>query len=284
MSVDNNIADYGIPQYLTSRKVNKPAAPAPIVAATYPEASARKRPSPTAKLGGDIDSIAKSFNTWAFKREQPDSPERLHQFVAAAVQAARPIDFAFYWGRGPRNGRAQPDIDCLNYISSMAAKIRKHYPHGASIHLIFTDTHARLNGYDAESTEDYFSQIEAAALDYGFRGLRLGQLVAAGAADIGPEAHEAPLDPLMLDQLEHTAAKWFRGEGGARRGAELYYRANMIERRAVEIALPHAIFASFNGSDQRGLFPESLPVFYMYSLRRGFSVKPWFLNAEGQPA
>ena len=284
MSVDNNIADYVTPQYLTLRKATRPLTPGAAAAAVYPEATARKRPSPTSALGGDIDLIAKSFNTWAFKREQPDNPERLHHFVASAVQAARPVDFAFYWGRGPRSARAQPDIDCLNYISAMAAKIRKNYPKGASIHLIFTDTHARLNGYDAESTEDYFSQIEAVALDYGFHGCRLGKLVAAADAEIGAEAREAPLDPHILDQLERTAAKWFRGEGGARRGAELYYRANMIERRAVEIALPHAIFASFNGSDQRALFPESLPIFYMYSLRRGFSIKPWFLNADGTPA
>jgi len=284
MSVDNNVADYGAPQYMTVRKVTVAQAPVAGGGGLYADTAQRKRPPAVPTLGTDIDAIVKSFNTWAFKREQPCDPERLQRFVAAAVQASRPLSFAFYWGRGPRGVRAQPDIDCLNYISMMAGRIKKFYPKGASINLIFTDTHARLNGYDPASTEDYFSAIEAVALDYGFQGCRLGALVAAAEAEIGVEAREAPLDPQLLGQLERTAAKWFRGEGGAQRGAELYYRANMIERRAVEIAFPQSIFASFNGSEQRGLFPESLPIFYMYSLRRGFSVKPWFLHADGTPA
>ena len=54
----------------------------------------------------------------------------------------------------------------------------------------------------------------------------------------------------------------------------------MIERRAVELTFPRSIFVTFNGSEFRGLFPQRLPIFYMYSLRRGVSVKPWFLSTD----
>src|SRR5262249_39787820 len=57
-------------------------------------------------------------------------------------------------------------------------------------------------------------------------------------------------------------------------------RMNMQEKRAVERAFPSSIFITFNGSLLRALFPEQLPVFYRYSLRRGTSVKPWFLPDE----
>jgi hypothetical protein len=56
----------------------------------------------------------------------------------------------------------------------------------------------------------------------------------------------------------------------------------MIERRAVELAFPSSIFVTFNGSELRSLFPDNLPIFYMYSVRRGISSKPWFL--PGAPA
>jgi hypothetical protein len=58
---------------------------------------------------------------------------------------------------------------------------------------------------------------------------------------------------------------------------------NMIEKRAVELAFPRAIFITFSGSHLRCLFPARLPIFYMYSMRRGTSVKPWFLAAESAP-
>ena len=34
---------------------------------------------------------------------------------------------------------------------------------------------------------------------------------------------------------------------------------------------------TFNGSDVRDLFPSNMPIFYMYSLKRGTAEKPWFL-------
>ena len=89
-----------------------------------------------------------------------------------------------------------------------------------------------------------------------------------------------------LQRLSTCARKWYRGDGTAGQGALKYYQMNMIEKRAVELAFPRSIFVTFNGSDLRSLFPDRLPIFYMYSLRRGFSVKPWFLpGAEaGDPA
>jgi hypothetical protein len=76
--------------------------------------------------------------------------------------------------------------------------------------------------------------------------------------------------------------KWYHGAGSAEQGAVIYFHMNMIEKRAVELAFPNAIFATFNSSKFRILFPKRLPIFYMYSMQRGMSVKPWFLPAEAR--
>jgi hypothetical protein len=55
---------------------------------------------------------------------------------------------------------------------------------------------------------------------------------------------------------------------------------NMVEKRSVAAAFPEAVFVTFNGSEFRDLFPATMPIFYMYSLRRGVGVKPWFMDAE----
>ena len=60
-------------------------------------------------------------------------------------------------------------------------------------------------------------------------------------------------------------------------GALKYHAMNMVEREAVELEFPDSIFVTFNNSEFRDLFPANLPVFYMYSLRKGCSVKPWFI-------
>jgi hypothetical protein len=62
-------------------------------------------------------------------------------------------------------------------------------------------------------------------------------------------------------------------------GALKYYQINMLEKRAVELAFPGSIFITFNSSQFRSLCPDRLPTFYMYTRRRGFCIKPWFLPA-----
>jgi hypothetical protein len=100
-----------------------------------------------------------------------------------------------------------------------------------------------------------------------------------------PAAEEAYAgDPIEINipeelapRLAASAQKWYRGGGTAEHGAIAYYRMNMLEKRAVELGFPRAIFITFNGTDFRSLLPARLPIFYMYSPRRGYRIKPWFL-------
>ena len=75
-----------------------------------------------------------------------------------------------------------------------------------------------------------------------------------------------------------SAKKWFKGSGSVLTGATEYYKMNMTERLAVGEAFPEAIFTTFNGSELRPLFPPGLPIFYMYSVRKGVAEKPWFMT------
>lgn len=225
------------------------------------------------------DDIVKSFNTWAFKREQPDNLPLAEQAAARAIAEGRPLPFVLYWGKGPRNDVAEPDLACLDYLAALAERVRAAYAPGAAIHLIFTDTHAELNGHPAAAQEAYFGAVGAAAAERGFTTSRLGAVVAAAELAFDGAAVEEPPEAVR-DSLMACAAKWFRGEGSVEKGALEYYRMNMVEKRAVAAVFPDAVFVTFNGSDFRELFPETMPIFYMYSLRRGFGVKPWFLGAD----
>ena len=226
------------------------------------------------------EKILQAFNTWAFKREQSSDPELIKQFIERAARRQEPIPFVLYWGKGPRNLLAQPDNECLDYIHRLSERIRVPYPVGCKISICMTDRHAELNGHRTQDIASYFSAIEVAAAQRGFACCRLGQL--ADYAKIVVD-HETPIEPDVLRQLTYTASRWYSGAGDAAEGAARYYRSNMIEKRAVELAFPNSIFITFNPSEFRYLFPESLPIFYMYSLRRGTGVKPWFLKEDGTP-
>jgi L-tyrosine isonitrile synthase len=225
------------------------------------------------------DKILQAFNTWAFKREQPTNPDLMRPVIAAAMAEGRPVPFCLYWGKGPRRDVAEPDLQCLDYLGELACRVASAYDHGAAITLIFTDTHARLNGHSVDSMGDYFGAVKAAARERNFATCWLGDLTRA----VDPTAlDELPASDEVLQRLAACAAKWYRGDGSAEDGAVKYYEMNMIEKRAVEIAFPGSIFVTFNGSEFSALFPDRLPVFHMYSLKRGISVKPWFLPAASE--
>lgn len=223
--------------------------------------------------------LLSSFNTWAFKREQPSDVAHLQAQITAAIHDGAPISFVLYWGKGPRNIAAGPDVACLEFLAGMLRRIEAVYAPGALMTLIFTDTHAALNGHASRDCMSYFSSIASNLEPRRFRSVMLSEIVRSA----GATAHsEAPADPACIDRLVRSAERWFRGGGSPREGAERYLLANNVERRAVEIVFPGAIFTTFNGSEFDFLFPSALPRFYMYSLRKGWSVKPWFMAAGGE--
>jgi L-tyrosine isonitrile synthase len=243
------------------------------------------RPSKAGKSGRPLqahvtpEKILQAFNTGALKREKPDDHRLLLGVIADAVRLSRPLPFVLYWGKGPRAGLAEPDIACLDYLTSLARRVRDVYAPGVAFKLIFTDTHARLNGHSDNAIYDYFGLIDAAARLRGFDCCWLGELVDAALSAGTVDDIDDALSEDTLQRLRICAAKWFRGEGTAEEAAEKYFQMNMVEKRAVQQAFPAAIFVTFNGSEFRSLFPDRMPIFYMYSLKRGVGVKPWFLPA-----
>src|SRR5258708_39909523 len=52
--------------------------------------------------------VLRSFDTWAFKREQPADPHLMLQFISEAIALDAPVPFVLYWGKGPRCNLGTP--------------------------------------------------------------------------------------------------------------------------------------------------------------------------------
>jgi L-tyrosine isonitrile synthase len=227
------------------------------------------------------EKVLKSFNSRAFRREQPSDQHLMLEIISEAIAAAAPLQFVLYWGKGPRCAIDGPDIECLDFLASFARRVREGFEPGAAIKLMFTDTHAELNGHSTADIRGYFGDIEAEARKRGFDACWLSELTRKVETVVGPIDDEMPKH--LGARLAASAKKWYRGEGTAEDGARKYYRINMLEWRAVELAFPRSIFITYNSPDFRDLCPARLPVFYMYTLRRGYRIKPWFLPISAIP-
>lgn len=258
-----------------------PVVAAPGVAVTHPGQRPERHAAETPrKTTIAAEKILRSFNTWAFKREQPSNLPLMLELISAAIARAEPVSFVLYWGKGPRCTTAEHDLVCLDYLAKLAQRVREKHKPGAAITLIFTDTHATLNGHSPDSIQQYFSMVEEEARKRNFDSSFLSRLTKDEQSNNAIERPHTivPLD--MVHKLSASAKKWFHGDGTPEAAALKYYHMNMDEKRAVEFAFPRSVFITFNGSDLRDLFPTNLPIFYMYSLRRGTSVKPWFMQDE----
>ena len=223
--------------------------------------------------------IVNAFNTWAFKRQQPSDLDQLTAVAAIASQRSRPLPFVLYWGKGPRDFVHEPELHCLDFLASMAQRVADVHAPGAHFELLQTDTHAELNGHTTRDIRAYFSDVTQAAVERGFTTRLLSDVMAKSGVPAGlPEAVMPSDDALRV--LEACAEKWYRGEGQAADGAAAYFAMNMREKRAVQDNYPEAIFITFNSSSLRILFPDGMPIFYMYSLRKGCAIKPWFVSEE----
>lgn len=226
-----------------------------------------------------VEAIVQAFNTWAYKREQPSDLALTKRVVARAVERNEPVPLLLYWGKGPRSTMAEPDVKCLDFLVSMRCRIEAVYPKGAQFHLLLTDTHARLNNHADQEITHYFGEIAAAARARGFACRRLSEVIAAATHHVQFTRTEAP-ETELIENLTRSAAKWYFGAKSTIEAATAYYAMNMREKLAVETIFPNAIFVTFSSSSLRSLFPAHLPIFYMYTLRKGFGVKPWFIADE----
>jgi hypothetical protein len=241
----------------------------------FPKGQSSRRPQ---RRHISATDVLRSFNTWAFKREQPSDTNLILQIISEAISRHEPVPLVLHWGKGPRDRIGAPDVHCLDYLQTLALRIGSEYEPGAALTLIFTDTHAELNGHSQQSISQYFEAIDQAAGARHFRTCWLSELLAAHRhADPILDLLQYDVPDEILARLTTSARKWYHGKGSFEEGARRYFGLNMLERKSIEAAFPRSIFITFNGSELRALFPDHLPIFYMYSLRRGTSVKPWFI-------
>lgn len=226
------------------------------------------------------EHIIRQFNTWLFKREQPSDLQLLIQTVEHSIANNNPINFILYWGKGDRYTAEEIEEKTLTLLSRIRTRIESVYSTGTQFTILFTDTHAQLNGYSETEARQYFQSMERLTHTYRFHVDYLSRL-----APYNKESLEVCINDICLAQglqttLVDMASKHYKGDQDFQIAALLYYAQNQIEKVEVERAYPHSIFLTFNGSELRQLFPEKLPIFYAYSYKKGTSVKPWFTNRE----
>ena len=100
---NNTVVHYGAPEH------SQPLGHAGSAASRAAKKTLHPGP-PRHKGKVAAEKVLQTFNTWAFKREQPDNPLLMLQLIAHSIAMGEPIPFVLYWGKGPRSAIDAPDV------------------------------------------------------------------------------------------------------------------------------------------------------------------------------
>jgi asparagine synthase (glutamine-hydrolysing) len=222
--------------------------------------------------------ILESFNTWKFKKEQPNTSDKIMLSILQSIRKKEPIKFVMYWGKGDRDTISEIDLMAIERLLDFRTMIEKEYTKGTELTFIFTDNHARLNGYGTEGTDAYFNSVRSEAEKHGIKNILLSELVEYNEENISKDVESVEINDELLNNLVKSSERHYRNsENNHLVGAKIYYLQNQLERKAVEQKFNDNIFLTYNGNEVDGILPTKLPIFYMYSYKKGSSEKPWFM-------
>lgn len=228
------------------------------------------------------DRLAVQIKERFVKREfkRADSPLHNEELLLSVLKQAsaenKPILFLMYWGKGVRRCAGENEEKALKHLKNMFDSISSVHRPGCYLTIIATDTHINLNGYD--NVREYFDSLKVlvqkaaipATLAYMSEIATLPPL-----EDVKRQASSLELNPQLLRELTDTAKKHSM-DTEPQLAAKAYFFCNQIEKEAVARRYHGHVFLSYNSNKHLDLLPASLPIFFMSSIRRGTTDKPWY--------
>lgn len=143
----------------------------------------------------------------------------------------------------------------------------------ATTEIVFTDTHALVNGVDARLVQAAQAAL-IEALPPGFNLTTMSSLLDGGESISLEDFSQVPGAARLIRFLEAQAAKLFGGDAASQRASD-YLLCNLAEAPMVAAAWPLGLFVHLGPPELRLMLP-SLPFLHASSGPGGTTRKPWF--------
>ncbi|HHD63114.1 MAG TPA: hypothetical protein ENK96_01845 [Desulfobulbaceae bacterium] len=236
-------------------------------------------------------AILKAINKRRFLRKRFNEKQAVcvTRRLRHVVSQGEAVKFLMMWGVGTKQETGCWEEYALAQLEGMFREIKKIWPVGAALKIVFADTHARINRIPEAVIEHYYSSllhlikripafqselIRLSALWNKCR--RRPEDVACG------KSPDSLISREQYEFIKKNATKRYYGadpEEGARR----YLKARLADNMILEAEYSDHIFLTYNNPAVMAPFQPELPVLYVWSLRRGRSCSPWFLPNEECP-
>lgn len=245
----------------------------------------------------------KSFFSDRHGSQRTDTLRLLDQFVGHREH--EDIQFIMLWGASNKAHATKADKDGLLYLFHFLKRVEHAYGLKVNLNLIFTDTHAHLNGYTKEYYERYITEISYHIRKHGYSFVRSSELSGRFARDMGyqgmmdyvediiqqPEERFGSWNmPVQVNNLvpffahyalkhcrriaSHESGLFFQNERLAALG---YLTLAAFDKRVITETYHDHAFITYMSREESLVLPD-LPVIRLYSIKSGLRTRPWFIN------
>ena len=199
---------------------------------------------------------------------QSDATTRMRDLAAAG----RAVELVVYWGAWRRARVGAAEEAYLKGLQAVAMTISQTLKVDCRVQLVFTDTHARLNGADAAVVADYEHSVRS-ALRPPFVLTRMSEIFVADQSFPVEVTGQGAVYDRLLNVLERQARTTFGLDQSDR--AAGYMALNILESGHVLERWPLGLFYHV-GPTEAALMLPSMPKLHGYAGKPGLKRKPWF--------
>jgi hypothetical protein len=220
------------------------------------------------------------------------------------IQSKKIIRFVKYWGASDKKYADKFDYEALFHLFGFLRIVEKQYKIEVHLTLIFTDTHAMLNGYIPENYKNYNREIGKILNDFNYSHVLMSEVLTPFAKSHNlkdtneliksviqqsknsniPQAikNDESFEVLKKSASKHALRfkdkskyKEFHLES-EEQAAYSYILLNRIERQYVEKNFFQSVFLTYTSDIEKELIAPDLPTLQIYSIHKGLRCRPWF--------
>jgi L-tyrosine isonitrile synthase len=224
-------------------------------------------------LQAQIDSFCIWLNQSGYLRAATSSRSDVGLRLRDLMVTESPLNFVLYWGVWKRPQLNRSAIRLISRLEEFRSQAVATLGIPTQVQIVFTDTHAAINGVDQETIAKGRVELTK-AVPQSFQVCSMSSLVQPSNFIVTWEPDSNSKQRRVADLLVDQANKLF-GEDAAAERASKYYVANIKEAPSVAVRWPLGIFLHYGLPELKVMLP-SLPILYCLAGAKGSSKKPWF--------
>jgi len=230
------------------------------------------------------DLILHELKKGKISRSPPFREFELLELLKEKVKQGKPIPLIGFWGASDKKHADSNDFACIKNLAELNESIKSFFPLGIEFTFILSDMHAELNGFSKKNYAVYLKEIASLLKKHKFKSVYLSSLwkkhfiskqkILKVISSKSFHWKNSLLSQKLLIQAEkhHKLADPLKG-------AQVYFVARTLESKAITKQFSKHIFFAFSSSLFQPIYPN-LPTLFFYSLKKGFSKAPWFLDSK----